>query len=115
MVTRISEMSVASGKWGCGVFRGNLELKFLIQVLAASLVGRKIIFCDFGSKTFCDLYEKYKPLLKNEVISTGKLYSELIEIMRKLERKNIEEIEDFGILKLLNEAICPEGKNLAKF
>ncbi|KFG65504.1 poly(ADP-ribose) glycohydrolase, partial [Toxoplasma gondii RUB] len=30
--------------WGCGVFKGDPQLKFLLQWLAASLVGRRLIY-----------------------------------------------------------------------
>ena len=32
--------AVATGNWGCGVFGGNVQLKSLLQLLAASKVGR---------------------------------------------------------------------------
>lgn len=38
---------VASGNWGCGVFRGDPELKLLIQWLAASLAGRDLVYVLF--------------------------------------------------------------------
>nr|PIM05478.1 poly(ADP-ribose) glycohydrolase [Toxoplasma gondii COUG] len=34
----------ATGNWGCGVFKGDPQLKFLLQWLAASLVGRRLIY-----------------------------------------------------------------------
>ncbi|ETO21079.1 hypothetical protein RFI_16125 [Reticulomyxa filosa] len=34
-----SKVAIATGNWGCGVFGGNVELKFVIQWLAASLCG----------------------------------------------------------------------------
>ncbi|CAH0474725.1 unnamed protein product [Peronospora belbahrii] len=42
---------VASGNWGCGVFQGDRELKFLIQWLAASLHHRDLVYVLFQ----CDL------------------------------------------------------------
>ncbi|TYZ66942.1 hypothetical protein PybrP1_010639 [[Pythium] brassicae (nom. inval.)] len=38
---------VASGNWGCGVFRGDAELKFVIQWLAASLARRELVYVLF--------------------------------------------------------------------
>lgn len=35
---------VATGNWGCGVFRGDPELKLLLQWLASSLVGRDVVY-----------------------------------------------------------------------
>ena len=36
---------VVSGKWGCGDFEGDFQLKIIIQWLAASQAGRKIQIC----------------------------------------------------------------------
>jgi poly(ADP-ribose) glycohydrolase len=35
---------VVTGKWGCGMFQGDPQLKALIQWIAASAVGRKLVF-----------------------------------------------------------------------
>lgn len=37
---KASIRKVITGNWGCGAFGGNLRLKFLIQWLACSAVGR---------------------------------------------------------------------------
>lgn len=38
------EVAVCSGKWGCGAFGGDEDLKFLIQWIAASEAGRELIY-----------------------------------------------------------------------
>lgn len=40
------EMSknIATGFWGCGAFKGDLELKFLIQWIAASWADKSMTF-----------------------------------------------------------------------
>lgn len=35
---------IATGRWGCGAFNGYPQLKFLIQLLASSEAGKKMIF-----------------------------------------------------------------------
>uniref|UniRef100_H3HE74 PARG catalytic Macro domain-containing protein n=1 Tax=Phytophthora ramorum TaxID=164328 RepID=H3HE74_PHYRM len=52
---------VATGNWGCGVFRGDRELKFLIQWLAASLRRRELVYVLFEQDL--DLLAKVEPLL----------------------------------------------------
>ncbi len=42
-----SDRCVVTGKWGCGAFRGDAELKFVIQWLAASRCHRSMLFCGF--------------------------------------------------------------------
>ncbi|CUG85448.1 poly (ADP-ribose) glycohydrolase, putative [Bodo saltans] len=41
---------VATGGWGCGIFCGDQTLKFLQQLIAASLAKCKLIYCTFGSQ-----------------------------------------------------------------
>jgi poly(ADP-ribose) glycohydrolase len=40
--------AVATGNWGCGAFGGDLELKFLQQLCAASVVRRPLVYYTFG-------------------------------------------------------------------
>jgi hypothetical protein len=53
---------VATGNWGCGVFRGDPELKFVIQWLAATLTGRNLVYVIFEQTS--DLQEKVTTLLQ---------------------------------------------------
>jgi poly(ADP-ribose) glycohydrolase len=39
---------IATGNWGCGAFRGDRQLKFIIQWIAASLAEKQMIFCPYG-------------------------------------------------------------------
>ncbi|KAF1780540.1 Poly(ADP-ribose) glycohydrolase [Phytophthora cactorum] len=52
---------VATGNWGCGVFQGDRELKFLIQWLAASIRQRELVYVLFERDL--DLQTKVDPLL----------------------------------------------------
>ncbi len=42
---------VVSGNWGCGVFGGNLQIKILIQWIAASMAEKNMRYCLYGSKS----------------------------------------------------------------
>ena len=42
--------SITTGRWGCGAYNGNPELKFALQWIAASANGREMIFSTFGEK-----------------------------------------------------------------
>ncbi|MFH4981007.1 hypothetical protein AB6A40_007716 [Gnathostoma spinigerum] len=71
--------TIATGNWGCGVFRGNLELKSLIQLMAASVCGRKICYFTFGHQKFAtDLLSIYMSLKGNRVT-----VAELYKIVRE--------------------------------
>merc|ERR1712080_419472 len=45
----------ATGNWGCGVFGGDPQLKSLIQWLAASAMGREMVYHPFGGARVTDL------------------------------------------------------------
>lgn len=38
------QMGICTGRWGCGVFRGDIYMKFLIQWIACSIANRKMVF-----------------------------------------------------------------------
>ena len=82
--------------WGCGVFNGDKVLKFLIQWIAASVVGRKLVFF-----TLLDIeFRKIKKLVKAiENKTAGELF-ELIIAYSKMKAKlssmeNSLELVDF--------------------
>ncbi|KAL4465058.1 hypothetical protein ABPG72_012241 [Tetrahymena utriculariae] len=47
-------LPVITGNWGCGLYRGDVQLKLVIQWISASLNNKKVFYCTFGN-----------PLLKN--------------------------------------------------
>jgi len=40
--------AIATGHWGCGAFGGNVYVKFLVQLIAASLTGNPLVYCLVG-------------------------------------------------------------------
>jgi|JI10StandDraft_1071094.scaffolds.fasta_scaffold2252840_1 poly(ADP-ribose) glycohydrolase len=81
--------SVVTGNWGCGAFRGDLRLKFLVQWLACSLAKKEMIYCPFGeSKVLYD--ESIITKVKKQTI--GEVYQNILnaaEEVRKSEHCNI--------------------------
>lgn len=56
--------SVATGNWGCGAFRGEPRLKFIIQLLACSAAGREMVYFTFGDKLLQEqLFNIYETLV----------------------------------------------------
>ncbi|KAF9928694.1 hypothetical protein FBU30_002165 [Linnemannia zychae] len=74
---------IATGNWGCGAFGGHLQLKFLIQLIAASIcagyssledmddLGRDIIYFTYGLD---DLADEIKTFIENL-----KAFSQILE------------------------------------
>lgn len=63
---------VCTGKWGCGMFMGDPQLKFLLQWAAASRAGRKCVFMTFGDRNLEQIDEivaKFKDGTVGQLIS----------------------------------------------
>ncbi|KAF5397058.1 Poly(ADP-ribose) glycohydrolase [Paragonimus heterotremus] len=68
---------VATGNWGCGAFRGNTDLKALIQMMACVQAGKALAYYTFGDQDLCTrLYDIYTFLASNK-ITVGNLWSVL--------------------------------------
>lgn len=66
--------SIATGNWGCGVFGGKPELKFLIQWVAASLAGKKLTYVLF-SRHGINLHELEKLLVQHKSLTCEAIFS----------------------------------------
>lgn len=60
--------AVATGNWGCGAFRGNTNLKFLIQLMACAAVKRDMVYYTFGDSSIKDnLFSLYNFMCDKEI------------------------------------------------
>ena len=48
--SKTGNKAVSTGRWGCGAFNGNAELKFLLQWIACSMRKRDMVFHTFEHK-----------------------------------------------------------------
>ncbi|KAJ3309504.1 hypothetical protein HDV04_005996 [Boothiomyces sp. JEL0838] len=65
---------IVTGNWGCGAFNGNKELKFLIQLIAATKAGKKVVYSTFEDGEFeAQVVFMYKALIKKR-ITNGQLF-----------------------------------------
>lgn len=71
--------AVATGNWGCGAFRGNPKLKVLLQMMAAAVAGRSVVYFTFGDTNLRDdIAKMYSTLVKLET-SIAQIFSLLLE------------------------------------
>jgi len=75
---------LSTGKWGCGAFMGDVQLKFVIQWLASSRAKREMIFYSFGDKINMYLYEEVLREYK------GKKVKDLVRDMLEVSRRKVE-------------------------
>ncbi|CAL1675314.1 unnamed protein product [Lasius platythorax] len=67
--------AIATGNWGCGAFRGNPKLKVLIQLMAAAVADRSMVYFTFGdTKLMDDVAAMYAHLVQHDV-DIARLYS----------------------------------------
>ncbi|XP_001605115.1 poly(ADP-ribose) glycohydrolase [Nasonia vitripennis] len=67
--------AVATGNWGCGAFRGNPQLKVLVQLMAAAVAGRSMVYFTFGDTNLRDsVADMYWHLIRHDV-DIGRLFA----------------------------------------
>ncbi|CAH1968331.1 unnamed protein product [Acanthoscelides obtectus] len=78
---------VATGNWGCGVYRGLSTLKSLLQLIACNAAERDMVYYTFGNRELRDdLYNMYLFISKNNIT-----ISELWRILCKFSSSNVPE------------------------
>lgn len=70
---------VATGNWGCGAFNGDVELKTLIQWVAASLVGREMHYFPFDNQRVSKEFPKLAKALLSKSISASDLWAGILQ------------------------------------
>jgi len=97
-LTEGDRKKISTGKWGCGVFKGNPQLKFMIQWLAASRAGREIVFYTFGDYKNFDIGDVQKILGHYEGKEVGDLFKDLERATHEMQTgkfdEEYKEIED---------------------
>ncbi|KAL1210189.1 putative poly(ADP-ribose) glycohydrolase 2 [Cardamine amara subsp. amara] len=82
------KIGVAIGNWGCGVFGGNPELKFMLQWLAISQSGRPFMsYYTFGLQALQNLNQVIERVTLQE-LTVGDLWNKVAEYSsEKLSRR----------------------------
>ncbi|KAJ8679546.1 hypothetical protein QAD02_015333 [Eretmocerus hayati] len=67
--------AIATGNWGCGAFRGDAQLKVLLQLMAAAVAGRSVVYFTFGDTSLRDsIADMYWNLIRHDV-DIGRLFA----------------------------------------
>ncbi|KAH7721575.1 hypothetical protein AAVH_10874, partial [Aphelenchoides avenae] len=77
--TPLSSQQIATGNWGCGAFRGDLELKGLIQLMAATAADRSLGYFTFNDNMWSERLNDMVALLHEKNVTVATLYSTLLE------------------------------------
>jgi len=87
--TSASALPLATGNWGCGAFNGDVQLKFLLQLMAASAAKqRPLHYFTFNNGGLArELEFTYSELFSYE-ITVGQLYLAILEFCREKKQDN---------------------------
>ncbi|KAF8787778.1 Poly(ADP-ribose) glycohydrolase like protein [Argiope bruennichi] len=80
--------AIASGNWGCGAFKGDPRLKFLIQLMAASHVGRDLLYFTFGNRQLKKELKKIYKFVAEKNLFVGDLWRILVDFCDTVNRTN---------------------------
>merc|ERR1712048_965074 len=72
----VERRALATGNWGCGAFKGDPQLKAMVQWLAASMAGRSVRYHPFGDERVSQLHDVAQRI-RNSNVDCGKLYKAL--------------------------------------
>jgi poly(ADP-ribose) glycohydrolase len=62
-----TRLPILTGNWGCGAFGGDPQLKSLIQWIAVSLCGERMVYFTYGENSLKNLdkvvamFKRYTP------------------------------------------------------
>ncbi|KAL9650724.1 hypothetical protein ABK040_001778 [Willaertia magna] len=70
---------ISTGKWGCGVFGGDLHLKFCQQICAIRLTENKLYFSTYNDTATCKEFNELLELMVKSKMTVGKLVSIMME------------------------------------
>lgn len=80
----VARLAIATGKWGCGAFNGNVGWKYLIQWVAASAIGRPLVFCCAGDRNAYKALEAFN----SAITELNPRIDEIYELMAKFSEKS---------------------------
>ncbi|XP_015248815.1 PREDICTED: poly(ADP-ribose) glycohydrolase-like [Cyprinodon variegatus] len=103
------EPDIATGKWGCGAFNGDAELKAVIQLMAAAKARRGLVFFTFKDDYLTKRLQQIYHSLVSQKATVGQLYKHL-EIYCSLQRKQGTSHE--GLFDYLGKIKLPVNSSL---
>ncbi|XP_007250330.3 poly(ADP-ribose) glycohydrolase [Astyanax mexicanus] len=86
---------IATGNWGCGAFKGDPELKALIQMMAAAVAGRSLAFFTFRNSAQARELRQIHKLLKTKRVSVGRLYTLLVRYCEEKQHYKSKSVFEF--------------------
>eukprot|EP01127_Copromyxa_protea_P009445 TRINITY_DN2234_c0_g1_i3.p1 TRINITY_DN2234_c0_g1~~TRINITY_DN2234_c0_g1_i3.p1 ORF type:complete len:302 (+),score=44.16 TRINITY_DN2234_c0_g1_i3:90-995(+) len=107
--TSSGNIPVATGHWGCGAFRGDKQLKSLIQLMAASHSNRSVRYFTFGDRNFQQQLESLYTILIKQKITIGKMMNLFIEYSELLNKEEYAVEDPPSLFEFILETLSREA------
>ncbi|KAM9734422.1 LOW QUALITY PROTEIN: poly(ADP-ribose) glycohydrolase [Menidia menidia] len=104
------EPDIATGKWGCGAFNGDPQLKAVVQLMAAARAKRGVAFFTFGDEQLKTGLEALYGHLVGGGATVGRLYGLLEDYCSELRNKH--KASHLELFEFLKNAIGPSRSHL---
>ncbi|XP_031627780.1 poly(ADP-ribose) glycohydrolase isoform X2 [Contarinia nasturtii] len=75
--------AIATGNWGCGAFKGDKNLKSLLQLMACCVTKRPLVYYTFGDEELCQELFWFFEHLVEEKVTIAQLWSCLARCSEK--------------------------------
>ena len=89
---------VATGNWGCGAFGGHIQLKSMLQWIAASSCSRAVKYYTFQDPN-CKGLEEIVEILMRKNLTVGKLFEAIVDFSDQVEPSDNPKDQLFAHLK----------------
>eukprot|EP00118_Oscarella_pearsei_P008777 m.46863 g.46863 ORF g.46863 m.46863 type:complete len:618 (+) comp33742_c0_seq2:56-1909(+) len=99
--------AVATGNWGCGAFGGDLHLKALIQLMAATQASRDVLYITFGEKKFCKDLDEFHNFLTKSCLTVGDIW----DMIRKYSSYLTSPQSKVNILRFIMENVSTSQRH----
>lgn len=84
--TETNYRPIATGNWGCGVFKNDLHFQFIIQWIAASLAGRSLHYYFFEAQINIEKLKEFEKCVTEQKITVEKVFLEVLNFNTKYPR-----------------------------
>lgn len=103
LCTKTKSVAIATGNWGCGVYNGDVKLKTLIQIIAASESERNLRYFTYEDRRLKNEFDLIKTLFETSLQSftVGQLYQLALEYANKKQNEN----KSIDLVVMINDYI----------
>lgn len=105
-------VAVAGGNWGCGAYRGDPRLKCLLQLMAASLARRDLLYFTFGDEPLRDEVFQMYSTLTDKHVTIGSLYQILCQYGQLYGQSDSPSLDIYGYIYAILDTLDSDGGDM---